>query len=202
MTFLSKVLPVRRPIAVLTIAFWMLPSIPVWSQAPSPATVSGIKITVKEGDGALNNIRTLRAREPVVVVTDTADRPLAGAQVTFLLPEMGASGMFAASGTTMIVTTGADGVAVGRGLKPNNVVGQFQIRVAASYQGGQTARATITQTNAAPKSSGNGTKTALIVALIGGARAAAAIGLTRGGNNSQPAGTSISAGGSTFGPPQ
>jgi len=201
MTFLSKVLPVRRPIAVLTIAFWMVPIIPVWSQGVGSPAVSGIKLTVKEGDGALNNIRTMRAKEPVVVVTDAADRPLAGAQVTFLLPEMGASGMFAASGTTMILTTGVDGVAVGRGMKPNNVVGQFQIRVAASYQGGQTARATITQTNAAPKSSG-ATKTALIVALIGGAGAAAAIGLTRGGNNSQPAGTSISAGGSTFGPPQ
>ena len=202
MTFLSKVLPVRRPIAVLTLVLWTLPLVPQAGWGQTGAAASGIKITVKEGDGALNNIRTSRAKEPVVIVTDAEDRPVAGAQVTFLLPDMGASGMFPASGTTMVVTTGPDGTAVGRGMKPNNVVGQFQIRVTASYQGGQTARTVITQTNAAPKSSGSAGKTALILAILGGAGAAAAIGLTRGSENPRPAGTSISAGGSTFGPPQ
>ncbi|HUQ94264.1 MAG TPA: hypothetical protein VM120_21470 [Bryobacteraceae bacterium] len=188
----------------LLLALPWQPSLAV-AQAQQGA-VPEIKVTVKEGEGALNNIRTLRAKEPVVQVTDATDRPIAGAQVTFLVPELGASGMFGTSGSTLTVSTAADGLATGRGLKPNNVVGQFQIRVVASYQG-QTARAIINQTNAASqKSSSNAGKTAIILALVGGAGAAVAVGVTRGGNKTSasptPAGTSISAGGSTFGPPR
>lgn len=166
---------------------------------------AGIKLTVKEGEGALNNIRTLRAKEPVVVVTDPSDNPIAGAQVTFLTPEVGATATFP-SGNSTTITTVADGLATGRGLRPNNVVGEYEIRVVASFQG-QTARAAIRQTNAAPKVASNGnTKKALLIAALGGAGAAVAIGVSRGGgkNSSTPAqsGTSISAGGSSFGPPR
>lgn len=173
------------------------------SQAETPAALA---VTVKEGEGALNNIRALRAKEPVVVVTDAQERPVTGATVTFLLPDLGASGVFP-SGTSLMVTTGSDGVAVGKGLKPNNVVGEFEIRVVASHQG-QTARTVIHQTNAAPKVSsggGSGKKTAVLLAVIGGAGAAVAVGVTRGGSKSSAAaapGTSISAGGTTFGPPR
>jgi hypothetical protein len=201
MTSLSPGYPLNclsRPLAALLVVCLLAPWAPLWAQA---GAAPAIKLTVREGDGALNNIRAPKAKEPVVVVTDAADRPVAGAQVHFLLPELGASAMFPASGTSMLVTTGPDGVAVGRNMRPNNVVGEFQIRVTASYQG-QTARATITQTNAAQKSSGNAGKTALIVALLGGAGAAVAIGVTRGSKTQTPAGTSISAGGSTFGPPR
>jgi hypothetical protein len=90
-------------------------------------------------------------------------------------------------------------------MKPNNVVGEFEIRVVASYQG-QTARAVLRQTNAAPQASGgSGKKAAIIVAVLGGAGAAVALGVTRSNNKSNPSqssGTSISAGGSTFGPPR
>lgn len=199
-------LAVRRQFALLNV----LLTLPLWPQAPAQLQESGaspaIKITVKEGESALNNIRTMRAKEPVVAVTDATDQPVSGAQVSFILPELGASGVFP-EGSSLTVTTGPDGVAVGRGLKPNNAVGEFQIRVVASHQG-QTARAVITQTNAAPKASSAGFsgKKALIVALVGGAGAAVAVGVSRGGNKSsgQPTNpsTSISAGGSTFGPPR
>lgn len=163
-----------------------------------------IAVVVKEGEGALNNIRTLRAKEPVVLVQDSSERPVKGATVTFLLPELGASGVFP-SGTSLIVTTGEDGLAVGKGLKPNNVVGDVEIRVVASYQG-QTARTVIHQTNAAPKaSSAGGKKTAVLLAVIGGVGAAVAVGVTRGGGSSSTPsnpGASISAGGTTFGPPR
>lgn len=172
---------------------------------PQTAGEAGLTVAVREGEGALNNIRTMRAKEPVVVVQDANQRPVAGATVTFLMPELGASGAFA-SGTSLMVTTGEDGMAVGKGLKPNNVVGEFEIRVVASYQG-QTARAVIHQTNAAPKASmaSGGKKTAVLLAVIGGAGAAVAVGVTRGGSKSPGAAnpsTSISAGGTTFGPPR
>jgi len=196
--------PARQHCAILTLLALTSTVMPVFGQGAGAA--AGIKIAVKEGEGALNNIRTLKAKDPVVVVTDTADKPLAGVQVAFLLPDLGASGVFP-SGTTATVTTGPDGVATIRGMKPNNVVGPFQIRITASYQG-HVARAVINQTNAAPqKSGGGGGKTALIVALVGGAGAAVAVGVTRGGKSgtsptpTNPT-TSISAGGSTFGPPR
>jgi hypothetical protein len=195
--------PARRPLAVAILLAMLGGALPLFPQ--SAGAEAGIKIVVKEGEGALNNIRTLRAKDPVVLITDAADKPVAGAQVAFLLPDLGASGVFP-SGATATVTTGPDGIATIRGMKPNNVVGQFQIRVTSSYQG-QVARAAINQTNAAPPKSGGGGKTALIVALLGGAGAAVAIGVTRGGGSSptptQPnPTTSISAGGSTFGPPR
>ena len=191
----------QRAVAIVAVGLVLhLRPIPTFAQGAN----AGIKVTVKEGEGALNNIRSARAKEPVVIVTDASDKPLPGAQVSFLLPDTGASGVFPASGSNLVVTTGNDGVATGRGLKPNNVVGQFEIRVTASFRG-QTARTVIHQTNAAAQkaSSGNG-KTILILALLGGAGAGIALGVSRGGNSSsQPnPSTSISAGGSSFGPPK
>lgn len=195
----------RRSLALALVAGMAAAAPQQDASAPEGGAAAGIRVTVREGDGALNNVRTMRAKEPVVVVTDAADRPLAGAAVAFLLPELGASAVFS-TGTSMTITTGEDGVAVGRGMKPNNVVGPFEIRVVASYQG-QTARAVIRQTNAAPKAStsSGGKKTAVLLAVIGGAGAALAVGVTRGGGKDNPAanpGAAISAGGTTFGPPR
>lgn len=191
--------------AVMTISSQQTP---VWAQTPAGASPA-IKVTIREGEGALNNIRTQQAKDPVVIVTDTAGRPVAGAQVTFTTPDLGASGLFP-TGNSLTVITGPDGMAVARGMKPNNVVGQFQIRVSAVHAG-QTVRLAISQTNAAPQkaSGGGGGKTALLVAILGGAAAGVAVGVTRSGSKSgspgptqPPAGTSISAGGSSFGPPR
>jgi len=138
-------------------------------QLPTPPPV-GLKITIVEGDGAINNITEGRARDPIVRVTDDEGRPLSSAAVTFLLPDLGAGGVFP-TGSSVTVTTNEEGLATARGLKPNNVAGQFQIRVTASYRT-LVARASITQTNAAPpptptarKSNG---KLLAIVAIIGG----------------------------------
>jgi hypothetical protein len=70
-----------------------------------------VVIAIKEGDGALNNIRQLKAKEPVVVITDPAGKPIKGAAVSFILPELGASGVFT-SGPQQLVTTDENGVAV------------------------------------------------------------------------------------------
>lgn len=192
-----------QQLVALLAVFLILPARPVLGEQDAGAVPATIRINIKEGEGALNNIRTLRAKEPVVLVTDAAGRPIPGVQVTFILPDFGASGVFP-SGSTLTVATGPDGIAVGRGLKPNNVIGTFEIRVAASYQG-QTNRLVISQTNAASqKSGGSGTKTAILLAVLGGAGAAVAVGVTRGGKSTSAANpsTSISAGGSSFGPPK
>jgi len=197
-------LPARRITALLAAVAMIIQQTPVWAQAGAGAPPA-IKVTVREGEGALNNIRTQQAKDPVIIVTDTAGRPVAGATVTFTTPDLGASGVFP-TGNSVTVTTGPDGVAIARGMRPNNVVGQFQIRVSAVHAG-QTVRIALSQTNAAPqKSGGGGGKTALLVAILGGAAAGVAVGVTRGGSKTNspttPSGTSISAGGSSFGPPR
>jgi hypothetical protein len=99
--------------------------------------------------------------------------------------------------------TDANGQAVGRGLRPNNHAGQFQIHVTASYQG-DAATAIVTQTNAEPVQTGGSSKKILLAALIGGAAAAgAAVALSKGKSSPStpppPAGAVITPGTPTFG---
>jgi hypothetical protein len=142
--------------------------------APGSAQTGGMKIVVQEGEGAINNIQQHRAKEPVVQVLDANGAPVAGASVSFLLPDNGAGGEFADGARMLAVITDEKGQAVGRGLRPNQAAGRFQIRVTASYHG-QTANAVIAQINAEPAAakSSNG-KLILILALVGGAAAAGA----------------------------
>ena len=164
------------------------------------------RVEVVEGDGAINNIRLHRAKEPVVRVLDATGQPLSDVAVTFLLPESGASGMFADGHTSLTAMTDANGQAVGRGLRPNSHAGQFQIRVTASYQG-EVATAVVTQTNAEPVQAGGSSKKILIVALIGGAAAAGvAVALGKGKSSSSnttttSTGAVITPGTPTFGHP-
>jgi hypothetical protein len=170
--------------------------------APAPP-----RIEVTEGDGAINNIRLHRAKEPVVRMVDASGKPIPNVAVTFLLPERGPGGTFADGLTSLTVMTDDNGVAVGRGLHPNRTAGQFQIRVTAAYQG-QTVTANVTQTNAEPAPGGGGSsKKILILALIGGgaaAGAAVALGAKHGSSSSPAAnpGVVITPGSPSFGPPK
>jgi len=159
-----------------------------------------LKVEVVEGEGAINNIRLRRAKEPVVRAVDENNQPLSGVSVTFMLPSMGPSGEFPGNVRELVSQTDDRGQAIGRGLVPNQMTGRYQIRVTASYRG-ETANAVINQTNAAPAgaASGGPSKKILLIALIGGAAAGgAAIAATRGGGGgspqSQPAGSGNPAG--------
>src|SRR5579859_3377872 len=107
--------------AVLAIALGM----PI---SPAAAQDTGLKLNlvVVEGDGAINNIRQRTAREPIVQVEDENHKPIAGAAVVFLLPDQGASGVFANGARTLTVTTDAQGRAVAHGFHPNGVSGKLQ----------------------------------------------------------------------------
>jgi hypothetical protein len=108
-----------------------------------------IRISVIEGDGAINRIDQGRAKAPLVRLEDTSGRPVNRGVVTFTLPSVGPGARFGGVQSILTVITGEDGLAAGRGLKPNQMEGQFEIRVTASYRG-RTASTRITQTNAAP----------------------------------------------------
>jgi hypothetical protein len=182
--------------------------------APEAFSQQALNLVVVEGEGAINNIRQRTARDPIVRVEDENHKPVAGAAVVFLLPSQGASGTFAGGTQTLTVMTNNQGIAVGRGLKPNNVQGQYQIRVNASFQG-QMANIAITQTNAlaaagaAAAAGGISGKLIAILVIAAGGAAAGAVAATHsgGGNNSSTGGgtgtppTTISAGtGSVSGP--
>lgn len=163
---------------------WSLIALCAAQQVPSK-----LNIVIVEGDGAINNIRQRVAREPIVQVEDENRRPVGGAIVTFTLPKMGPGATFPDGSTIAQFTTDQNGRVVARGLRPNGLDGQYQIRVSVSYQG-LTASATITQTNAigAAAAAGAGAaaggisgKMLAIIAVIGAAAAGGIAAATLGG---------------------
>jgi hypothetical protein len=156
--------------------------------ASGDAQDTSIKIVIQEGQSAINNMQLRRAKEPVVQVTAESGAPIQRASVTFQLPDTGPGGVFADGNKMLTVQTDEKGQAVGRGLRPNQTAGRYQIRVTASYRGA-TASAVISEINAEPAAtSGRGSKRFLIIALIGGAAAGGLV-AARGGSKSSSGGT-------------
>lgn len=179
----------------------------IFQLLPASAQDQGsLNLVIVEGEGAINNIRQRTAREPIVQVEDENHKPVAGAAVVFLLPNQGASGVFANGARSLTVMTDNQGRAVAHGFHPNGVQGQVQIKVSASYQG-KTANATINQTNAvaaagAAAAAGISAKLIIILAAAGAAVAGGVIAATRGGSSTPAATpTTISPGAGTVGAP-
>jgi len=181
------------------------------AQQPPLSSLPGLPaIQIVEGDGAINSIRLHRAHEPIVRVVGPDGEPVEGAAVTFLLPATGPSGTFVESGLSLTVPTDCRGIAVGRGLRPNAVPGQFRIRVNTSWRGSPAA-GSLVQTNAEPVVHSGHTKKIAIIAVIAaaavGGAAAAAGGKSSANNQSGTTGGSttsgvIISGTPTIGPPR
>jgi hypothetical protein len=141
------------------------------------AVAPGLNLVIVEGEGAINNVKQRTAREPVVQVEDENHKPVAGAAVLFTLPDGGPSGAFANGARTLKVVSDANGRAIAKGLRLNNVSGKFQIKVEASFKG-TNASATISQTNATLATAATGGTTAgqiASIALAVGAAVAAVV---------------------------
>ena len=160
--------------------------------AGAQQAVTGLSITIVEGEGAINNIRQRVNREPIVQVEDENHKPVAGAVVIFFLPGQGASGTFADGSRMLMTVTDNQGRATARGIRPNNQSGPMQIRITASFQG-LTASSVITQTNAAGAAAASsaglssGAKWAIILGIAGAAAAGGIIAATHGGSSSSSA---------------
>jgi len=163
-----------------------------------------LHIVVLEGEGAINNVRSPRAKEPIVRVEDANNHGVPGAVVTFLLPADGAGATFGDSASSLTLTTDDRGEAVARSIHARRLPGTFQIRVSAS-QGGRTASASITQTNVDPGSH-TSSRTIAILAIVGGAAAGGAALAFRGGKGKAtaagPSGTVVVPGAPSVGGPQ
>ncbi len=150
-------LPVR--LLVLTLLVLLLPLPASLAQSPvanvavnAPLT---LRITILEGDNALNNIRQRTAREPIVQVEDANHKPVAGVAILFtsVRGPNGAGGTFD-SFTNYKTVTNAEGKAVGRGFQPNTVTGQFTVNVEATLGTMMAAAVVIHEENTLPAGAG------------------------------------------------
>jgi hypothetical protein len=197
----------RSPFFSIYLAALLTLQIPALAQQETALQAPALKIAVEKGEAASNNLKKGTAVEPVVMVANEQDQPVSGVMVLFTLPDSGPSGVFASGAKTMIVYSDTGGRAIGRGLRPNNIPGKFQITVDASFHG-LTARALINQTNVMLPTKGVSTKLIAILAIAGGAAAAGVVAAS-GGHSSPPpvttpppTSTTLSPGTPTFGPPQ
>jgi hypothetical protein len=202
----------RRVLAQIAVCFLANNYVLIRGHAQTPAPAGKLHIVIVEGEGAINNVRQRVAREPIVQVEDENRKPVAGAAVTFLLPQQGPGATFANGSRSTTLLTDNNGRAIARGLRPNNVNGEYQIRVNASHQG-QTASATITQTNAfalagaaAGVGAGISVKLLTIIAVAAAATAGGVVAATRGnggnGTSGAPTPTIITPGTPSVGGPQ
>jgi hypothetical protein len=182
------------------------------SQAPEAVAATqpkGLFINIIEGEGALNDIRTRTAREPIVEVDDENHKPVAGALVLFAIDNGGSSSPFAtfSGANTVSVTTDATGRATGRGFEVTQHKGQYKINVRAT-KGELQADSVILQSNIeALVSSSGGQTTAAVVAhhhwgwIIGGVAAAGATAGIVIATHSSSSPTTVTAGTGTVGAP-
>jgi hypothetical protein len=175
--------------------------VPVKAQEQEPEKLN---ISILEGEGSINNIYQRVAREAMVQVDDENHKPVAGVAVTFFLPEHGASGAFSNGSRSLTVVTDDTGHAVARGMVPNKVAGDVQIRVVARFKS-LGAETIIHQQNvaaaAAAVAAGGAISAkvlAIIIAVAAAGVAGGAVAATRGGGTSP---TTITAGTPTVGAP-
>ena len=176
--------------------------VPARAQEQEPAKLD---ISILEGEGSINNIRQRVAREAMVQVDDENHKPVAGVAVTFFLPEHGASGVFSNGTHSLTVMTDDAGHAVARGMVPNKLAGDVQIRVVARYKN-LDANTTIHQQNVAAAAAAgaaasagiSGKVLAIILVVAAAGVAGGVVAATRGGG---AAPTTITAGTPTVGAP-
>lgn len=176
-------------VCLLLVNLWTAPA---WAQdLPAKEPPPKLAIVIVEGEDAVNDLNQPTIHAPVIQVQDENQKPVAGAAVVFFLPNRGPGGTFFDGTRSLTLTTDAQGRSTLRGIRFNRVSGQMQIRVTAS-SGGQTATATITQTNVAGSGGSRGLSTTakvlIIVAIAAGATAGAIL-ATRGGSGSSAAST-------------
>jgi hypothetical protein len=115
-------------IALFTAAlFWVFPHL-------ATAQVAILHIQVIEGEGAVNAPATRSTRPLVVEITDETGKPVAGAAVSFHLPQEGPGGTFPNGLPTDVLLTDVRGRATVHALQLNRVAGRFQIRIVASKE--------------------------------------------------------------------
>jgi hypothetical protein len=171
---------------------------------PATAQVAILQIQIVEGEGGVHAPGSRSARPLTVEVTDETGRPVAGAAVSFHLPEEGPGGTLASGLRTDVAMTDGQGRVALRGLQVNRSPGRFTIRIVASKE--QARAGVISSQYVAEPRSGAATeapkgraKWLVVAALVGGGAAA---GILSAGRNTAAAAAppSVLAGAVTMAP--
>jgi len=93
-----------------------------------------LQIRVVEGEGAVYAAGSRATRGLTVQVTDETGRPVAGAAVSFRLPDSGPGGTFSGGLKANVVLTGPDGRASIWGMRWNTSPGPVEIRITAKKE--------------------------------------------------------------------
>lgn len=107
-------------IAVLTALFFL--------QTNGATGREHLRLSVIEGQGAVNIVTSRHAKSPVAEVRDGKNRPLKGIMVTFVLPKVGTRAEFEHGEASHSAWTGKDGRAVAAPMRPVGE-GPFEIKV-------------------------------------------------------------------------
>jgi hypothetical protein len=151
-----------------------------------PAEPAGkLTVEVLAGEGAQNDIKAKTATAPKVKVLDESGNPVDGAEVVFSLPMGGPSGMFSGWVRSQTLRTDANGEAMVSAYAPNEIEGQFAIKVKAT-SGNNVGAAVISQANVMPAGKKSNKKWIIIGAIAAGAAVAIAIAATRDGDDDLP----------------
>ena len=186
--------------------------------ATATAQVAILQIQVIEGEGEVHPPGSRSPRPLTVAIADEMNRPVAGAAVSFHLPEEGPSAVFANGLRSEVVTADQRGHAGVRGLRWNRVPGTLQIRIIASKEQARAGILSVqyiagpeatTVTRRAPgrseptqKASRGRARWIAVMALIGSGAAAGVL-AARGGRESAPvpAAAAVTTPTVTIGPP-
>jgi hypothetical protein len=155
---------------------WLLPALAVALLNPGAAQIAILQIRFVEGEGAVHPPGSRIARALTVEITDESGAPVAGAAVSFHLPEDGPSGTLANGLRTDVGVTDANGRVSLRGLRVNRIPGRFQIRIVASKE--QARAGVISSQYIAEPGSGAASKRRtkwIVVAAVAAGGAAAGI---------------------------
>jgi len=169
--------------------FVSLLSVFMLTDAQPSSQRAALRIVVIEGEDAINVIQQKTAVAPVIEVRDRNNLPVAGATVTFSVG--GNSATFAGGAQTFTVATNAAGRAAVAAVNPLSS-GAVQIQVSAAFQG-QTALATIAQTNVLTAAEAAGATSAAASGASGTAGGSGTAGATGGaaGGGGGVSGTTI-----------
>jgi hypothetical protein len=175
------------------------------AQEAEPAQPAGqLTIEVLEGEGAQNDINAETATAPKVRVLNEAGNPVEDAEVVFQLPMGGPSAVFSGWVRTQTLRTDASGVAAASALTPNEIPGDYNIKVTATH-GNSRGAATIPQSNVEVTTKKSHKKRWIIIGAIA-AGAVAAIAIAASGDDDDTTKTltpvTISPGGITVGGPK
>lgn len=175
-----------------------------------------LQVQVVEGEGLAYAPGSRSVKGITVRVTDEVGRPVAGAAVSFRLPEDGATGVFQNNSKTEIAATSADGRATVWGMRWGKSLGTVNIRITAA-KGATRAGTTATQIIAAEatgqvisdnrrayKSHGGGGGKRWLWIAVGGAAAAGGgfVAYEELKGKSSSAGTAAVTNGVSISPPQ